>query len=235
MTPVIRCAAVVVVALAVARPAPAQARVVPLVAADGTSLAASVYEPFNQPAPAVVLLHMLGRSRRDWEESAYRLRSAGFLVLALDFRWMASAGAPGERRDLKPLLQDVKAALEYVKARPDVAAGRIGMAGASLGANVAALAAAEDPDVRALALISPSLDYRGLRSEAAMRKYGDRSLLLVASAADPYALRSARELASGGANRELLVTETMGHGTMLLARQPDLIDRLVDWFRRSLL
>lgn len=227
--------AVLFAALVVALPASAQSRLVPLAAADGASLTALVYEPFHQPAPAVVLLHMLGRSRRDWEETAQRLRTAGFLVLALDFRWIAAAGGPDQRRDFGPLVLDARAALEYVKARPDVVPGRIGIGGASLGASVAALAAAEDPDVRALALISPALDYRGLRCEAAMRKYGERPALLVSAAADPYALRSARQLATGGANREVLVTETAGHGTTLLARQPELIDRLVDWFQRTLL
>jgi len=214
-------------------PASAQSRVVSLATADGATLTAALYEPFHQPAPAVVLLHMLGRSHRDWDETALRLRGAGFLVLAPDFRWMA--GGEDQRRELTSLVHDARAALEYLKARPDVVPGRLGIAGASLGASVAALAAADEPSVRALALLSPSLDYRGLRVEAPMRKYGDRAVLLVAAAADPYAMRSARDLAAGGANRELLVTDTAGHGTMLLARQPELIDRLVDWFQRTLL
>ena len=44
--------------------------------------------------------------------------------------------------------------------RPDA----IGVVGASLGANLALLAAADLPLVRAIALLSPSLDYRGLRT-----------------------------------------------------------------------
>ena len=230
----LRCAAMLMAAAA-ALPAQAQSRLVSLTAADGASLTAAVYEPFHDPAPAVVLFHMLGRSHRDWDATAHRLRSAGFLVLALDFRWIAAAGGAGQGRDLRPLVQDAHAALSYVKARPDVAAGRIGIAGASLGASVAALLAAEDADVRAIALISPALDYRGLRSEPAMRKYGARHALLISASADPYAVRSVRQLASGGPNREVLITDTPGHGTMLLARQPDLIERLVDWFQRTLL
>ncbi|HXE81245.1 MAG TPA: alpha/beta fold hydrolase [Vicinamibacterales bacterium] len=222
----------VLLAAALVGAAFAQSRVVTLSTDDGASLSAAVYEPFDRPSPAIILLHMLGRSRRDWDDAANRLRNAGFFVLALDFRWIdPSTGGQG----FTVLLHDVRAALEYVKARPEVIPGRIGIAGASLGANVAALAAAEDPAVKALALISPSLDYRGLRAEAPLRKYGNRHLLLVAAAGDPYARRSSRELAAGGANRELIVTETVGHGTMLLAREPALVDRLVDWFQRTLL
>jgi dienelactone hydrolase len=229
------CYAAALIALMGVVRAEAQSRVVPLTAADGTALGAAVYEPFHQPAPAVLLLHMLGRSRRDWDEAAQRLRNAGFLVLALDFRWTAATGAPGAQRDLRPLVQDAHAALAYLEARADVIPGRLGIAGASVGASVAALVAAENPDVRALVMISPALDYRGLRCEAAMRKYGDRPALLISAVGDPYAVRSARQLATGGTSREVLLTETPGHGTILLARQPELIDRMVDWLQRTLL
>ena len=62
-----------------------------------------------------------------------------------------------------------------------------GLAGASIGANLAVLAAADDPTVRSLALLSVGLDYRGLRLEAALKKFGARPALLVASQEDPYA------------------------------------------------
>ena len=45
----------------------------------------------------------------------------------------------------------------------------------------AALEAAADPGVASLALLSPSLDYRGVRIEAAMRKLGARPVLMVVS------------------------------------------------------
>ena len=65
-----------------------------------------------------------------------------------------------------------------LRERPEVAADSIGIAGASIGANLAVLDAADDPGVRSIALLSPGLDYRGLRIEAAMKKYGARPALL---------------------------------------------------------
>jgi hypothetical protein len=113
---------------------------------------------------------------------------------------------------------------------------RVGIAGASLGANLAALEASADPTIATVALLSPSLDYRGLRIEAAVRKLGERRLLLVASDDDPYAVRSARELQKSSAGtRELWILKGAGHGTAMLTRDPDLLSALVDWFRRTLL
>ena len=104
------------------------------------------------------------------------------------------------------------------------------------GASVAVLSAASDPQVRSLALLSPSLEYRGLRTEQPLRKYGSRPALLVVSSEDPYALRSARAMVSmGDGARELRVLSGAGHGTVMLSREPDLSSALVDWFLRTLL
>ena len=90
--------------------------------------------------------------------------------------------------------------------------------------------------IASLALLSPSLDYRGLRIEAAFRKYGERPALLVSSDDDPYAMRSVKDLQKAGAGtREPLRLSQAGHGTVMLGRNPDLAYALVDWFRRTLL
>jgi alpha-beta hydrolase superfamily lysophospholipase len=209
---------------------------VSLRAADGTPLAGALYVPTAMPAAAVVLVHMLRRSSADWSTTAERLRDGGFVVLAVDLRGHGdSGGTIDSSGDLTGLVRDVTAAVAFVKQRPGVAAGRIGIAGASVGANLALLAAAADPAVRSVALLSAGLEYRGLRCEAAIAKYGDRPLLLVAGTNDPYAVRSARRLAELDPRAQVETPEGAGHGTLMLAHAPDLVSRLVDWFRTTLL
>lgn len=202
---------------------------------DGVTIAATWYEPSFRPAPAVILVHMLGRSRRDWDSLASRLAESGIGALAIDLRGHGDsvyfAGAEG---DYSSMVNDVTAARRYLAGRPDVLPSRIGIAGASIGANLAVLAAAADTAVASVALLSPSLDYRGLRIEAAARKYGSRPMLLVASDDDPYATRSAHEMQKGGTGRELLPLTAAGHGTNMLTRSYELPPALVDWFRRTL-
>lgn len=208
---------------------------------DGLSLAATWYEPASRPAPAVILVHMLNRSRREWEGTAQRLASEGIGALTIDLR--GHGESPGgvsatetTAADYSSMVLDVKAARRYLALRADVQQSRVGIAGASIGANLAALEASADLTIASLALLSPSLDYRGLRIEASVRKIGPRPVLLVASDDDPYASRSARELQKmGGGPREILVLKQAGHGTSMLARDGDLVRVLVDWFRRTLL
>ena len=205
---------------------------------DGVTIAGSLYLP-ARTGPAVLLLHALGRSREDWQPVATRLADAGFVALAIDLRGHGASGALPEGtslEDLTRMVADVKAARAFLSTRREVVPNRIGIAGASIGANLAILYAAGDPTVRSLALLSPGIDYRGLRPEAAMKKYGDRPALLVASQEDNYSANSARQLSQSGPGvRDLRILNGAGHGTAMLARQSDLAASLLDWFRRTLL
>jgi dienelactone hydrolase len=181
---------------------------------------------------------MLHRTRRDWEPLASALASQGIGALAFDLRGHGDSQATmPEEGQFAAFVQDVTAARRYVAARPDVQPARIGLAGATLGANLVVLSAAEMPGAASLALLSASTDYRGLRIDAAFRKYAGRALL-VSSDEDPYATRSVRDLikAAGGPRgvRETLALSNAGNGTAMLTRDPTLIRALVDWFKRTL-
>jgi alpha-beta hydrolase superfamily lysophospholipase len=220
--------------LLAAVPAAAAGRQVHFSSTDGTPLVGTFYEPSTKPAAAVVLVHMLGRSRDDWNAVAERLEAAGMMVIAIDLR--GHGRSAGSSVALLPMVDDVRAALGWVTTRPGVRPDAVAIVGASLGANLAVLAAADEPAVRTLALLSPSQDYRGLRIDsAAMKKIADRRVWLVGSTQDPYALRTMKELVSSGAGvREQRLSGAAAHGTNLLSADPDIATSLVDWLRRTL-
>lgn len=205
---------------------------------DGITLLATLYLP-SRPGPGIVLLHMQTRSRDDYRALGSRLADAGFAALAIDLRGHGASDPPPpgtDAQDLSRMQLDVKAARAFLGSRSEVVSGRLGIVGASIGANLAALYAANDPSIRSLALLSAGLDYRGLRIEAALAKYGSRPALLVASTEDTYAASSARRLSQHPSGvRELKLLSAAGHGTTMLTRQADLAAALVDWFRRTLL
>jgi dienelactone hydrolase len=225
-----RCAkvpfAVVAVFLSLGVDAAAQRRVT-FRAEDGATLTGAYYEASRRPSPGIVLLHMLRRSHADWEAAASELSGAGFAVLGLDYRSGDELGA---------YAIDVRAAKAFLRERPEIIRGSIGIAGASIGANLAVLDAADDPGVLSIALLSPGIDYKGLRTEAAMKKFGARPALLAGSTKDPYSARTIRHLTTVGSGlREVHLTDSVAHGTVLLSRDPELIPALVDWFKRTLL
>jgi pimeloyl-ACP methyl ester carboxylesterase len=145
-----------------------------------------------------------------------------------------SSGSSGE---LPAMIQDVRAAAQWLASRSNVRPDAIAIVGASLGANLTLLAAQQLPAVRVLGLLSPSLDYRGLRTDTALlKRLGQRSLWLSASADDPLALRTLRDFAAESSGpREQVVSNAAAHGTVLLERDAEVGRALVDWLRRSLL
>ena len=210
-------------------------RAVSLSSTDGTSLLADIYEAPARPAPGIVLVHMLSRNRGDWDRFANGLQDAGFTALAIDLR--GHGGSSGSAQRLPDMVQDVRAAVQWLSTRPGVRPGSIALVGASLGANLALLAAVDLPAVRALALLSPSLDYRGLRADTALvKRIGARPIWMAAGTTDPLSLRTLKELATETSGpREQRIVEGPAHGTQLLAASPDINSALVDWLRRTLL
>jgi dienelactone hydrolase len=195
----------------------AAGRPVTLPAADGVTLAGQFYEAAARPAPGVVLVHMQSRTRADWDEVAQQLEAAGITVLAIDLRGHGASG--GSAAPLAAMVPDVRAAVSWLSTRPTVRPDAIGVAGASLGANLALLAAADQPLARAVAAISPSLDYRGLRvGPETMKKLAGRPVWLAASSEDPYSLRTLKELtADESVRRDQQLSSVAAHGTNLLS------------------
>ena len=211
----------------------AAGRAVSFRTADGRAMTGLMFDAHERPAPAVVLVPMLGRPKDDWQAVAEQLAEANIGALAID---LPGTAVPADAAELQRWHEPIGAAVAYLAGRPaEVRAGAIGVAGASLGANLTVLAAAADPAIRSIALVSPSLDYRGVRIELPFTQYGARPALLMASVHDPYAARSIRILAQepSGA-REVRWSSVPAHGSVLLARDGDLVRELVEWFQRTL-
>ncbi|MGE0863005.1 MAG: alpha/beta hydrolase [Vicinamibacterales bacterium] len=228
-------AALVALWLLAGVPAEASGRPVTFPSLDGTMLAGEYFEASLRPAPAVVLVHMLTRHKGEWGSLPDRLQDAGITALTVDLR--GHGGSSGSPQVLGEMVQDVRAAVQWLSARQGVRSDSIGLVGASLGASLSLLATVELPAIRAVGLLSPSLDYRGLRTDVGLvKRIGGRSMWFAASAEDPLALRTLRDFAAETSGpREQVISIAAAHGTALLERDPEDGRALVDWLRRSLL
>jgi alpha-beta hydrolase superfamily lysophospholipase len=222
--------------LFVALPLPvfAAGRPVTFQSPDGTTITGEFFEAANRPSPGVVLVHMLSRNKSDWRGLPDRIREAGISALTFDLR--GHGGSTGGASDLMKMVQDVRAAAQWLAARSMVRPDAIALVGASLGGSLALLAAADLPLVRAVGVLSPSLDYRGLRTDTAViKRIGARPIWLAASTEDPLALRTMRDFAAEPSGpREQHLSSVAAHGTQLLDRDGEVARSLVDWLRRTL-
>jgi uncharacterized protein len=86
---------------------------------------------------------------------ACALAMRGVAALSIDHRhYGESDGAPRQYEHAGHKIEDLKAALTWLATREDLDGGRLGMVGVCLGAGYAAVAAAEDGRVRALAAVA---------------------------------------------------------------------------------
>jgi pimeloyl-ACP methyl ester carboxylesterase len=208
---------------------------VSIAAADDLILIGTYYSRASEaPRPAVLLLHMLGSNRTVWEQIGLPgiLVSNGYNVLALDMRGHGDTGGQ-QNWDKSP--DDIQRAWEFLRQQPGIDGERTALIGASIGANEALLAAANEPTIRTVILLSPGLDYRGVTTEPAMSTYSDRPILLVASEDDAYSADSIRQLANLATGTAVLqLYENAGHGTAMFAAAPDLSDLIIEWLNTHL-
>jgi alpha-beta hydrolase superfamily lysophospholipase len=184
-------------------------------------------ENVNEPWPGILLLHMLGSDKDAWGDVPSQLAEAGYAVLAIDMR---GHGETGGSIDWESAEEDHQRALEFLAGVPGVDASRLAVVGASIGSNLALRAGADSEAVRTVILLSPGLDYQGVTTEGALSEFGDRPLLILASSEDTYAAESSETLADQAVGEvELEMYQDAGHGTEMIAGEPSLVDKILDW------
>jgi len=203
---------------------------------DGWEIHATYWNA-GEDKPAAVLLHVLQADRRSYDDFGSGLAAAGFNVLALDSRGHGESvkhNGKVERYtdfgddEYRSSVADVAAAKTFLAGK-GADTSRTVVVGASIGANLALNYAASDVDVRAVVLLSPGLNYRGVATADAMSAYGDRPAYLVASEEDSYSADSVGKLHEIAGNAELALFKDAGHGTNILLAEPSLAAKLVTW------
>jgi carboxymethylenebutenolidase len=209
-----------------------QPQSVVIAGAAGLSLRGIYFAASASPAPGVLLLHMYAGSKAEWIDFARSLQATGISALAIDLR---GHGETGGDEDWALAAQDVALAYAWLAGQEGVSPDRLGIAGASIGANLALVEAAGEPSVRAIALLSPGLDYFRVRIDGLIEQYGDRPSLLIASEEDQYSAEAVRILAAlAPGEAELVLYANAGHGTAMFDRQPDLAEKLLGFLARAL-
>ena len=199
---------------------------------DKINIKGTFYKGSNN-THSIILLHMLGRTRSDWNDFALELQKLGYNVLAVDLRGHVQSDSSWRifsDSDFNKMILDVKAAKEFLTTKG--IRNNTVIIGASIGANVALKFAGQDDSVKAIVLLSPGLDYRGVKTEEAMKKF-TKPILIVASENDAYAADSSKTLESLSKNSTLKIYSGARHGTDLFGKT-DVNKVIVDWIDKNL-
>lgn len=210
-------------------------------AEDGLVLKGTLYLPdgAKEARPVVILLPMMAKDRKSWGDFPKKLSAAGWAVLALDQRGHGESVWQGKKRkvftkftnsEFAKMVTDLDAILAALSKQKKADVTRVAVYGASIGANVALVYGAGHPEVKAAALLSPGMDYKGITTSDAAAAYRNRPALVVAAGQDGYSALSTRKLADKmGASATLKIYAGKEHGTGLFSEEKDFGQFLFDW------
>ena len=214
-------------------------RDVSITTADGVSLAGTLY-PAGPNAPGLVLVHALGSTRQAWDRFAQKAQQVGYSVIAFDIRGHGQSITQNgsdiayrtfRTKDWLGAINDIDAARTFLINSGADPKNTV-IAGASIGANLALHYAVKFPDVPAIVMISPGLDYKGLTTRAKLVEFGERPVLLMTSTGDSYSAASCstlKDIALG--HCELREYAGTAHGTDLLDTSPTALEQIFVWLK----
>jgi dienelactone hydrolase len=230
-------------------------RAVRLTTADDVGIVGTFYPVQGDSVPAVLLLPMYAKTRDEWAAFASYLQRNRIAALTIDLRGQGDSTrqltAEGVHalqqqqftaRDFQNMQLDVEAAVSWLQDQPGINKSRIAVAGASLGANVALRYAAMNEEIAAILLLSPGINYKGLRTDDVITSISNRPLRIVVSQYDPFAFESSKRLVEirkdagqVADEKELTVCTGYLHGTDMLTGVKKLPEIMLAWFQQVLL
>jgi hypothetical protein len=229
---------------------------------DGTPLAASYYPSrLGSSAPVVMLVHELGRSRKDFEDGiqelkgqgmAEHLQELGYAVFSMDLRWQGQNPRRALSADERPkLMEDLQAGYFFLvdrHNRGDLNLGKLGVVALGDGANLATAWAVQPgaaitiegrpSDLNALALISPNPEGSGYVLGHAISAIAPRvPLLLIAGERDnpsKDAVQSVRQTVQRARLNRVELFPSSLHGYKLLRLEPKVTSALFHFLETTL-
>jgi len=230
----------------------AQVRLMPSPVTVTTRDSTIIYSELSLPAdtsatdcPLVVLLHMMGKDRTSYQNFVPLLTARNMAVLNVDLRGHGQSAyvrrqtrRPQELEfgDFQLMSGDLLQLLAALKDKtPRINTSRLGIVGASIGSSVGIIYASTNPEVKAVVMISPGLEYMHLNAAASMARYSRRPVLLMTGKYDMYSYQSAQALDSAAAGeRTLKIYDTSKHGTDLFKAAPGADSLIVEWLVTNL-
>lgn len=197
--------------------------------------------------PTVVLLHSLGYSSEDWGNFIIDLNNAGYAVIAIDLRGhgksvyntnlQQKSWVYFTNKAYQKFPNDVVAVLQQAQTTSKkVSLDNMAFVGADIGTNTAILASktlAKKP--KALVLISPTLNFKGLFVPITLTEIGTIPVLAMASKQDGFSMQAEQKLAKFAQGAFYVKNyPTGGMGMMMLKTNPTMSNDIIKWLKTVL-
>lgn len=210
---------------------------------DGIKIAANLYKVDN-PNGWVMFSHMMPVAKESWDDLAKRFQNLGYESIAIDLRGHGeSDGGPKgylnfSNAEHQKSILDLEAAVDYLVKERQATSNKVVFVGASIGANLSLQYISEHPEFKTAVLLSPGLNYRGIKTEPLVKNLkAGQKVFFVSSRDDPNAENNVEEnqklydLAPNGVEKEIKIYDIAGHGTDILKNQPELMSLIIEFIK----
>lgn len=211
-----------------------------LITQDGVKIAADLYD-VEKPIGWLVLSHMMPATKESYKDLVIKLQNAGYESIAIDLRGHGESenGPEGffyfKNEDHQKSILDLEAAIDYLIKKREATPNKISFIGASIGANLSLQYISEHQEFKTAILLSPGLNYRGIKTEPMIKNIKPGQKVFFISAADdgPNAEENKilYELMPNTANKKIQIYETGGHGTDILKNQQKLYNLIIEFLK----
>lgn len=216
----------------------ASARDIYLTTEDEFEIRGTYFEPEDPKGKGVVFFHMLRKERSVWGRMGEKLAKRGFASVSVDLRGHGESDGSWQgfsEDDFRNMIYDAQAAKGFLR---DVYSDiKVSYVGASIGANLAILDSCKSGDVEACVLLSPGLDFHGLKVEDVAEDFSV-PFFMIASENDYYSWSSCEKLdkyfCTPKKKREFMRLEEAGHGTNIFEADPNVQEKVIQWLEENI-
>ncbi len=197
--------------------------------------------------PIVIFLHSLGYSSDYWGLVVKKFVDSGVAVLLVDLRghgqsiynsnFKISSWVYFTENDYNKYPSDIADILHYVAMNyKNISTTKYAIVGADIGANTAILAAEKMVNKPScMVLLSPTRNFKGLKTSIAMTNVGHGPILTLVSARDNHSVQEAQVLKKfAQGTYEIKTYPAGGMGMLMLKVNPTAADDIVNWVKPKL-
>ena len=208
---------------------------------DGVTIVANYY-PNKSAKFAGILVHMRPKTKESFDDLAKFLQKEGYALLAIDLRGHGESTESVKGKldynkfsedEEKESINDLISASLFLE-KEGYPKDRQFLIGASIGANLSFQFLSENPQVKAIVLLSPGLNYRGVILENFKKEGLGEKIFVISALDDEPAYVAGRTLKSWYQDLNYLELPSGGHGTNLFNSYPDLYEKILFWLREKI-
>ncbi len=209
---------------------------------DGVEIVGDYYENKDSKY-AGILIHMMPADKSSFKDLASKLKSAGYTLLAIDLRGHGESinstkGLLDYKRftdqEHQSSIYDIKSASSFLESKGFPIEKQF-LIGASIGANLSLQFLSMNPKIKAAILLSPGLNYRGIKIEDFLKKELGDKLLVIVTKGDAQSYPSVNKIKEIAPSSTILEYQGDSHGTDILKQFPEIYDKIIFFLKEKLL